>query len=128
MLRTLESLISLGILAAFLILFFSKPFKVPEIEKANYKLFVFSALKVLDKAGKLRELALNANASGIEEELANHLPYLVDYRVVIYNKTTNLTEVPNVLAEDVVVTSYLLAGDVGNYSPREVKVLAWGFG
>lgn len=127
MLRTLEALICLGILSTFLVLFFSSPLKIPELEKANYKLFVFSALEVLDKIGVLRKYALDKNVSAIESELAKHLPYLYDYRVVIYNQTTNMTEVPDILAEEVVVVGYLLAGDIGNYSALEVKVLVWGF-
>jgi hypothetical protein len=127
MLRTLEALICLGILATFLVLFFSSPLKIPGIEKANYKLFVFSALKVLDKTGKLRKYALEKNVSAIETELARHLPYLIDYKVVIYNETTNITSIPEILAEEIVTVDYLLAGNVGNYSALHVQVLVYGF-
>lgn len=125
--KSLEASICMGIMIIFLILFFFSPPKIPEIEMANYKLFVFSSLEVMDKMGKLRDYALERNITKIKNELTRHLPYLVKYEVVIYNKTSNITKVPDILADDIVVVEYLLAGKIGNYSPLTVKVLSWGF-
>ena len=125
--KSLEALICLGLLTVFLILFFGVPLKVPELEKANYKLYTFSTLKIMDKTGKLREYALEKNTTKIKNEMARLLPYLVNYEVVIYNNIGNVTKVPEILASDIVVVDYLLAGKVGNYSALSIKVFLWGF-
>lgn len=122
---TLEAAIA-SILLFTALIFFFKPIAVPESSEVSHKLLTYNSLKALDEAGKLRSNALDNNAVAIKNDLSTYLSYL-DYDVVIYNKTTNLTAIPSVTADDVISVSYFLAGDIGNYSAKEVRVFVWGF-
>ena len=96
-----------------------------ELSTVNYKLDAYNGLKISDNTGDLRKNTLNNNVNAIETELD---PYIsIDFDVAIYNKTTNITATPSLDEEDVITVSYFLAGEMGNYTPREVKVYLWGF-
>jgi len=122
---TLEAVIAAILLFTALIFFF-KPLPTPEASEVGHKTAAYYGLKVLDELGKLRKNALDNNVTAIKNDLAPYISYL-DYDVVIYNRTSNLTVVPSITAKDVISVSYFLAGDVGNYSAKEVRVLVWGF-
>jgi len=122
--HTLEAIIAAVILMLSLVFYF-RPLTFPETSEANYKLDAYNGLKVMEETGKLREYALDKNATAIKTDLS---PYIyLNYEVTIYNKTSNLTAIPSITANDIISISYFLAGDVGNYSAKEVRVLIWGF-
>ena len=54
-----------------------------------------------------------------------YAPFDVDAAKLVVNYFTSIS--PSIQADDVVTVSYFLAGDIGNYSAREVKVFLWGF-
>ena len=124
-LYTLESAIAVLILLSFLIFFYKAP-SLPEFKTINYKLKAYNALSTLDESGELRKNVMEKNVSSIEEKLS---PYIsINYTVVIFNETSNITVKPSFVdKENILSLSYLLAGDVNEYKPREVKVYLWGF-
>ena len=124
---TIEAAIAAVMMIVTLAFFFQKPPETLELSKANYKLKIYDALKLSEGVGDLRKNALDNNATAIESELGSYIPVYLDYSVAIYNKTTNLTAVPDISAENIITVSYFLAGKVGNYTPKEVRVFAWGF-
>lgn len=69
---------------------------------------------------------MDNDATSIKNDLAAYVSNL-DYDVVIYNRTSNLTAVPTITSNDVISVSYFLAGDAGNYSAKEIRVFVWGF-
>lgn len=122
----LEAVIAILMMISTLILILQKPPQSMELSKANYKLDAYNALKILDSSSDLREKVLENNSTGIVSDLS---PYIkINYNVAIFNKTTNLTATPTISANDVITVSYFFAGDVGNYTSRELKVYLWGFG
>jgi len=103
-----------------------EPPEALELSKVNYKLKVYDALKICDTVGDLRKNTLDNNAAGIRGELSSYITFL-DYDVAIYNTTSNITAVPTISSDNVLTVSYFLAGHVGNYTAREVRVFVWGF-
>jgi len=124
---TLEAAIAAAMMIVTLIFFLQKPPETLELSKANYKLKIYDALELSEDVGDLRKNTLDNNATAIESELSSYLPVYLDYNVTIYNKTTNLTAVPDISAENIITVSYFLAGKVGNYTAKEVRVFSWGF-
>jgi hypothetical protein len=122
---TLEAVIAVSFLLLSLVFFF-KPFNVQDSSEYNYKKITYDSLKALSEGGKLRQYTLNNDATSIKNDLTTYISFL-DYDVVIYNKTSNLTAIPTISDDDVISVSYFLAGEAGNYSAKEVRVFVWGF-
>ena len=121
--QTIEALISVAIISFIIfLLYFITPMS-QEISQINRKIEAYNALKILDKTRNLRQYALQANATKVEELL---LPFLKSsFKVVIYNQTSNITEVPKVESENIASVSYLIAGELANYKPLEIRVYLW---
>ena len=127
---TLEAALAVAMIVVTLVFFFQEPIESLELSKANYKLRIYDALKISDDVGDLRKNALDNNATAIESELNSYSSYLsgyLDYNVTIYNKTSNLTAVPSISSEDIITVGYFLAGKIGNYTPKDIRVFVWGF-
>jgi len=122
---TLEAVIAVSFLLLALVFFF-KPYTVQDSSQYNYKKITYESLKALSEGGKLREYTLDNDATSIKNDLTTYISFL-DYDVVIYNKTSNLTAIPTISSSDVISVSYFLAGEAGNYSAKEVRVFVWGF-
>ncbi|MBI2542793.1 MAG: hypothetical protein HYW24_01255 [Candidatus Aenigmarchaeota archaeon] len=125
---TIEAAIAaVMILSVFLLLFLGPP-NNPEVDRANVKSDIYTGLESLNARGSLRQQALNNNATGIKNDLASFLPVDITVSVSIYNKTpSNLTEEVIDQNTDMIGVSYYVVGDVGNYTPKEIRVHAWGF-
>ncbi len=125
---TIEVIISVLLVMSVFFILFTSPINNPEIERANVKSQMYNGLENLNTIGLLRSYALNNNASGIETELSPYTPLGIQLQVTIYNKSfSNLTEELSDQPLDIVGVSYYIAGEFGNYTPREVRVHAWGF-
>lgn len=124
---SVESIIAVGILVITFFFLFGHPLPSVENSKENFKLQVINGLDVLKNSGELRNDALNNNASSIKNKMSSHIPVFINYNVTIYNETANTTSIPSIVASNLVTISYFLAGDVGNYSAREIRVYLWGF-
>lgn len=121
--RTIEALVSIAIISLIIfLLYFSTPVS-QDISQFNRKVEAYNALKILDQTGNLRYYSLQANATRIEELL---LPFLkTNYKIVLYNQSGNITEIPNIDSRDVISVSYLISGDFGDYRPIEIRVYLW---
>lgn len=121
--QTIEALISIAIISLIILLqYFAIPVS-QEVSQINRKIEAYSALKFLDQTKNLRQYALQANATKIEELL---LPFLKsNYRVVLYNQTSNITEIPAIDSENIASVSYLIAGDLAIPKPIEIRVYLW---
>jgi hypothetical protein len=125
-LYTLESAIAIIIMITTVLMLLRQPSESQELDIANYKLNVYNALKISSEVGNLRRYALSNDTTSIKSEIGSNIPAQLEYDVAIYNKTSALTSEPSVNFENVITVSYFLAGSVGNYNPREVKVFVWG--
>ena len=111
-----------------IILLFKKPAISPEFHRINYKIKAFSGLKTLAMTGELRKYAMDNDVSSVENELNHYIPKPLNYAVVIFNETTNITQMPFVIEEkEVISVNYLLAGNIDDYMPRDVRIYLWGF-
>ena len=124
---TLESAIAILIMVTVLALVISRPSNETEFDVVNYKLRVYNALKISDDVGSLRNDVLAENATAIEEDVEESIQSAYNYDVVIYNKTSALTEEPTIESNNVVTVSYFLSGNEGSYNPREIRVYIWGY-
>ena len=121
--QTIEALISIAIVSFIIFLLYFRAPISQEISQINRKIDAYNALKILDQSRNLRQYALQANATKIEELL---LPFLKsNYKVVIYNKTENITEIPKIDSKNIASVSYIIAGDLANYKPIEIRVYLW---
>jgi hypothetical protein len=123
--HTMEAVIAILLLTAGVFLLLATPLTTPEYEKTKFKLSTYSSLETIDTTGELRELVLKNDVAAIKNDLSRFVPYQMNYDVAIFNRTSNVTTVPNIDAKDIIVVSYFLSGAVGNYTPREVRVYLW---
>lgn len=123
----LESAIAIVLMVTTLALIVRQPTTPREYDIVNYKLKVYSVLKISDDVGDLRTNVLNNNTDAIKSEIESSVHLYLNYEVVIYNRTGPISGVPSIDSENVATVSYFLAGRVGNYDPREVRIFMWGF-
>lgn len=126
-LYTLESAIAIIIMVSTLFMITRQPQTTGELDIANYKLNVYKSLRIASDVGDLRRSAMNNNTDAIESEVEENAPTQLNYEVVIYNKTGAVTSESSIDSENVLTVSYFLAGRIGTYDPREVRVFVWGF-
>lgn len=125
---TIEAAMAVFLVITIFLLLFSAAQENPEINRANLKSDVYKGLDTLLAKGSLRNQTLNNDATAIRSDLDDFLPVDVDLNVAIYNKSfSNLTADVSDQQSDIVGVSYFIAGDVGNYTPREIRVHVWGF-
>lgn len=125
---TLESLISILMLLFIVVYLFQNPPASPEFKQINYKLKAYNGLKILENTGELRKDAVDNNVTSIENKLNPFILDFLNYNVTIFNETTNTTQIPSLTSEsNTLSVSYLLAGDIDDYKPREIRVYIWGF-
>lgn len=124
----IEAAVAIFLVVSIFLLLFLTPQKNPEIGRSNVKNDIYKALDSLNSKGSLRNLTLNNDATAIKNDLASFLPININLNVAIYNKSfNNLTTELSDQILDIVGVSYYLVGDIGNYTPKEVRVHAWGF-
>lgn len=126
-LYTLEAAIAIVMMVVTAMLVFQRAPETLELSKANYKVKIYNALKISDDVGDLRKNVLDSDAAAVESELSSYIPIYLNYNVTIYNETSNVTSIPTIGSKDVITVSYFLAGKLGNYTAREVRVFVWGF-
>lgn len=121
--QTIEALVSIAIIGAIVIVLFSKEPKSIESMQLNKKIEVYETIKIIDLTQDLRFHAVNGNATKIEEFL---YPYLKsNFKVAIFNLTSNITQIPEIEAKDIFIVSYLISGYPGKFSPVEIRVYLW---
>ncbi|MFH8080405.1 MAG: hypothetical protein QXO84_00790 [Candidatus Aenigmatarchaeota archaeon] len=118
----IELAISIILIFSIFYLFTKNVEKKDFLSKQKYE--IFQALEILDQSNNLRPHALRNEANIIKEKLSYFSP-TKNYSVVIFNKTTNTTEIPNIESRNVAIVDYLIAGDFGLYEPRIIKVFIW---
>jgi len=125
---TLESFISILMLFFIVVYLFQNSPTPPEFRRINYKLKAYNGLKILEETGELRKDVEDNNITSIKNKLNPFLSGFLNYNVTIFNETTNITQMPSLANEkNTLVISYLLAGDIDYYKPREVIIYVWGF-
>jgi competence protein ComGC len=121
--QTIEALISIAIISFIIFLLYFIASVSQEISQINRKIDAYNALKILDQSRNLRQYALQTNATKIEELL---LPFLKsNYKVVFFNQTGNVTEISRIDSKNIASVSYIIAGDLANYKPIEIRVYLW---
>jgi len=120
----LESIIAIVIMVTTVAFVLQKPPESLELSYVNYKQDAYNGLKISEEVGNLRKNALNGDASSIKSDLSSYMP--ISYDVAIFNQTSNLTAVPSLDSENIITVSYFIAGRMGNYTPREIRVYMWG--
>lgn len=123
MLQIFESIISVLLILTIFLIYYSPKETLPEFESTNWKLRGFSALESLDDNGELRSYALTNDATTIESKLADMLPGNLNYDVVLCEQTCSK---PSISSDKVTNVVYLLAGDFGNITPKQVTLYMWG--
>jgi len=122
-LRTIEALVSIAIIGIILTLLFMRTPVSMDITFLDRKLQVYNSLKILDLTQDLRKAALQGNSTEIEEMLSPFLKF--NFKVAIFNSTSNVTQIPKIDSTNIAVVNYLIAGDLGNYKPLEIRVYLW---
>ncbi len=125
---TIEAALAILLVVSIFFILFITPQENPEIERSNIKTDIHGGLETLDLKGSLRDQAIKNNATAIKNDLDDFLPLGIQIHVAIYNESlSNLTAEASDQSGDIVAVSYYIAGDVGNYTPKEIRVHAWEF-
>lgn len=124
--KIIEAAIAIILLISIISFLLSKKLTVSEYSIANYKLQIFNEISTLDKMGNLRKLVLENNTEKIKEAISSC--YKINCKVVLFNETTNITEdfKSDELEKIIASISYIISGDLGIYSPREIRIYIWG--
>jgi len=124
---TLEAAIAILMILIIIVFLFSNPPKSPEFNEINYKLKIYNGLKILDETGRLSTYVSNNDVNAIQNGLRPYISNIQNYKVVIFNQTTNITQKLSLSNEsEVISVSYFMVGDLDNYQPRDVRVYLWG--
>ncbi len=115
MLRTLEAIVAISLLATVFIFVF-KPYESFLSHEEEKLTKAFNSLKSLDKTNELRGYVLQNDTKGLEKKLRELLPEF-ELEVVICSTDCGKTSMP----ESVSIT-YLVAGDVKKFDPKQVIV------
>ncbi|MEM5792478.1 MAG: hypothetical protein QXM68_03110 [Candidatus Aenigmatarchaeota archaeon] len=87
---------------------------------------VFSVLLSLERKNELRDIIFSNNVNKINQTISSSIPKLKRFYPVIFNKTTNVTVLPNINDKrNVAVIEYLISGEYGKYDPRILKIFLW---
>ena len=119
----LESIIAIFIMVTSMAFVLQKPPENIEMSYMNYKQTAYNSLKILEQVGDLRKNILDNDATSIKNDLSAHIK--VSYDVTIFNQTTNLTAIPSIDSKNILTISYFIAGKMGTYTPREVRIYMW---
>jgi len=122
LLKSLEALIAILMIMSVFLMFYGSAEEVPEFKGINWKLRGFAALEFLDSTNELRNLALRNDTAEIEKKLQPLMPGDVDYVVIVCGTTCDN---PGVTSEELVSVSYLLAGNVSMFQPKQVVLYIW---
>lgn len=122
MLKTLEAVIAILMILTVFFIYFGSKGVFPEFSTLNTEWKGFYALKNLDESNKLRSDALANNTVSIQNNLQPLLPPEVSYQVFICQ--TNCGK-PAVNSEKMISVTYFIAGDIDNYSPRQIILYMW---
>ena len=90
-----------------------------------YQLQVFDALESLDEIGLLRKASLDRDVDTLSERLGDLISSKINYQVVLFNSTTNVTNFEEMNADEIYSVSYFIVGDYGKYEPMEIRVYLW---
>ena len=125
----LEVILGILMILFIVVYLFRNPVSVSSSRFVDFKIQIYEALASLDKTGDLRKMAVDNNVNGIKTDLNPFLADLLSYEVVIYNSTANITNYPSniTVQNNTIAVSYFVSGDLGKYSPRHIRVFAWGF-
>lgn len=126
---TLEAVIAIAIIFFAVVVIFRNSSPSLQFQALNYRVKIYDGLKMLEESGKLRKHVVDDDTDSIKSELSRHIPGFLSYEVVLFNETSNVTNFHQTIKDqsNVIAVSYIIAGDVDEYEPREVKVFAWGF-
>ena len=121
--QILEAVISILLIVTVFLIYYSPKERLPEFETITWRIKGFSALKALDDNGELRSYAIANNATPIESKLASLLPVNLNYDVVLCEQTCSK---PSISSDKITTVIYLLAGDFGNITAKQVILYMWG--
>ncbi len=134
LLLTLEAAVAILMILFIVVLVYRNPREVATLRDVDLKLKGYDGLVALERRGNLRKSVIENDAAEIKNDLGPFIPDSITYDVVLYNSTQNSTKAnttnyPATIDSQsyVLVVSYLIAGDVENYTPRDVRVFMWGF-
>lgn len=122
LLKSLESIISILMIFVVFIVYFGSKEALPEFESISWQLKGFNALKVLDQTNELRQYVLANNSQTIENKLIPLVPPEINIKVVVCQFDC---QKPDVQSEKTVSVSYLIAGDVNDFRPRQIILYMW---
>ena len=119
MLRSYEAIVAIVIVSTAFILLFKEYESYPQAHETKL-LKIFNAVKTLDRNNELRRYVLENDSEIIEKKLSKLLP---EFNLMV-KICEDECEKPNLTQEFISVT-YLIAGDVDNFNPKQIVVYAW---
>ncbi|MBI4894664.1 MAG: hypothetical protein HY833_02935 [Candidatus Aenigmarchaeota archaeon] len=120
--KTFETVIGLiMVMMAFVALYTSQE-PLPEFDTVSWKAAGQKAMESLDYSNLLRYDAMNNNTAAIEARLSSYLPANIDSMAVVCGASC---PTPTINADRSASVHYLISGDVGNSTSREIILYMW---
>jgi len=120
--KTFETVVGLTmVMIAFVGLYTSQE-PLPEFDTVSWKTAGQRSMESLDYGNLLRYDAMNNNTAAIEERVRPYLPANIDLMVVVCGSSC---PTPTIDAKRSTSAHYIISGDVGNSTSREVILYMW---
>lgn len=120
--KVLEAVIAILMVLVVYILVYSAIFLPPDFESINIRLKTFYALQSLDANNELRTAVLNNDTFTLSQKLQATIPSNINYNVSICSSSCVAPVINSTRIDSV---NYIISGDYGNFTPRQVVVYLW---
>lgn len=122
LLQSLEAIIAILAIVTVFVTVYSGKSPIPEFDTINWKVRGFDALKALDNSNMLRDIVTTNSTSALKDRLSGLLPSQLNYDVVICERNCGQ---PDIQSDKLTSVTYVIAGDLNNYLPRQIILYMW---
>jgi hypothetical protein len=104
------------------IIYFSAKQTIPDFEAINREMKAFNVIKALVENNEFRQWILANDTQTLENKIITMMPSDINYEVLVCSLDCSK---PNVTSESMLSVSYIVAGDVKDFRPRQVVLYMW---
>jgi len=120
--KTFESIVAILSMMTVFIIYFSAKQTMPDLEIINREMKAFSAMKTLVESNDFRQWVLANDTQTLENKIMSLMPNDINYEIVVCQLDCAK---PSVTSERMFSASYIIAGDVKDFRPRQVVLYMW---
>jgi len=120
--KTFESIVAILSMMTVFIIYFSAKQTIPDFEMINREMKAFTVMKTLVENNEFRQWVLANDTETLKNKITMMMPSDINYDIQVCSLDCGK---PNVTSERMSSTSYIVAGDVNDFRPRQVVLYIW---